>query len=590
MELGILAGVGTIGYLLNQRERDDDFEKENDQTLSDYLSDNPKQAAIANIPSIGTDLACADSYPLGNSNYVRHQQMMVSGGGGGENSYKNEYKNSDNVNRQEGFQETFTDFIPANDPTSDMLLDMKERPMADFAHNNMVPFFGGEVMQNMAGTGVESGNYIDSRNTGILGNKVSGVEYVNSGFDDTTPNQTKLSTFTGTSDLYLHKRETGPMFSPAETATGWVHGQPLFRPDMDRYTQSINNIRNDLAPVEPQQVGPGINLDSDIPASGGFHEFTRILPNNVQDYKANQLENRVNAGKYHSSELPTSYPGVGVSSEMNPNQERAPGMVKNKPEKFWDQSRYPTMSTKAGFQGDLEHVRPDFQESFKPNNSLRDQTSVGLGNISYSGQKNKDIPCLDMNVGVGQGPLGSSIPLSGSRSETFMSQDNNIRSLSDCNSEPIGNPSRQEFGQGNMVSNWYVNETDRGTVAPTNILQLNANIQGQGSTFYTYKDLPGVTRSEMQAYSYSGNPDSRTDQGGKFYTFEDLPSTTRAETTEYSHTGNPNGRTDQGTKFWTYKDNVPTTTRETTEFSHSGNPERGGDAMMSRSQFTGYTE
>jgi hypothetical protein len=34
-------------------------------------------------------------------------------------------------------------------------------------------------------------------------------------------------------------------------------------------------------------VGPGLKLDPKIPAAGGFHEFTRVLPNNVTNYKAN---------------------------------------------------------------------------------------------------------------------------------------------------------------------------------------------------------------------------------------------------------------------------------------------------------------
>jgi hypothetical protein len=47
---------------------------------------------------------------------------------------------------------------------------------SEFTHNNMVPFFGARVTQNMAGTGVVSGNYID------------GVT-VDSGFDQDPSNQ-----------------------------------------------------------------------------------------------------------------------------------------------------------------------------------------------------------------------------------------------------------------------------------------------------------------------------------------------------------------------------------------------------------------
>jgi hypothetical protein len=80
-------------------------------------------------------------------------------------------------------------YIPANDPTSDFLLDIQSRPNTDFTHNNMVPFFGAKVTQNMAGTGVAQGNYID------------GVS-VDSGFDKTTPYQNKLNNFTGIDDTY----------------------------------------------------------------------------------------------------------------------------------------------------------------------------------------------------------------------------------------------------------------------------------------------------------------------------------------------------------------------------------------------------
>src|SRR6185369_2446573 len=180
----------------------------------------------------------------------------------------------------------------------------------------------------MAGTGVAAGSYIDGSN--VPGN----ITGINSGFDYSTPWQSMLGTFTGLDDTYMHKREVGPMFSPAEQQTGWVYGTPLFRPDMDRYTQGLSQIRNDLRPVEPEMVGPGLNIDPSIPASGGFHDFTRILPNNVNDYKANQLPGQVIAGKFYSAGLPTAYPGIGVSGDKT-----APGVTKNKPNSFWDQTR-----------------------------------------------------------------------------------------------------------------------------------------------------------------------------------------------------------------------------------------------------------
>lgn len=581
MELGILAGVGTLGYLLYQQAKDDNFQHNNDQQLSTYLMNHPKQLALATENQVGTDMSCADSYPLYSPEYIKRQQQAVSGLKYVPSKQKEPVNRTQELKKEEGFQEKFTNFMPANDPTSDMLLDMKERPLTDFYHNNMVPFFGGEIKQNMAGTGVPQGNYID------------GVD-VNSGFDHSTPYQTRLATFTGLDDTYLHKREAGPMYSPAETATGWVYGSPNFRPDRDRYTQTLNNIRNDLKPVEPQMVGPGLDLDPDIPAAGGYHEFTRILPNNVNDYKANQLPGRVNMGKYFSAELPTSYPGIGVSSEMNPTQSKAPGVVKNKPNSFWDQVRYPTMTTKVGFQPNFDYNRSDYLADFKPNNALRDQTSFGLGNTTYkqtienfaNAKTVADLEaCVDENVTVGQGPLGAHIPQTGQRSPTYMSQDNNIRSISDCNSFPIINVARPDMGQGNIVSNWYVNETDRGTVNPTNLLPIQA--VPQGTTFWTAEDVPKTTMKSTTIVPFFGSISGTDKQGKTFYTYEDMPKTSRRETTQTPYVGAAS-RGNDGMTFYTYDDTMKTTNKETLASTpFVGNAGRPGDAMMNRMQYTG---
>lgn len=543
MELGILGGVGILGYLLNQKNKETTFEKNNGVS--------PPSVKI-NAP------VCADSYPLYYPKYVQQQQQMLS-------PVKEQFENSD--------------FIPANDPTSDSLLDLKKRPISDFVHNNMVPFFGRSVKQNMASTGISSGNYTD------------GVE-VNSGFDYTIPNQTLVATYTGMDDTYMNKRETGPFFSPAEQQTGWVYGTPLFRPDKSQYEQSLNNIRNDLKPIESQQIGPGLSLDPTVPASGGFHDFTRILPNNVSDYKANQLENRVIVGKHFSSALPESYPGVGVSKEMNPNQTRAPGIKKNRPNSFWDQARRPTMTSKIGFKTNVDYMIPDYAADSKPNNAAREQISYGLGSIRERANTQNSYGsnsfCVEDDINIGQGPLGSQVPIGDVRSNTWMSMDNNIRSKSDCNSVPILNAARPDLGQGSILTNWYVNETDRGTVNPTTIEQINCNKQGLGSSFWTYDDSANTTRKETTEFAYAGNVSKADTVGTSFWSYDDAPPVTTKETTEFSYAGNVSKADSVGTSFWTYQDEPSVTRKETTEFAFSGAPAkiRIGN-MMSRDQYFG---
>lgn len=394
MEFGILSGVNANNYEYGQDRREGHFSSVNGLALPNYLEANPYQQRLATDNNFGTVNSCADSYPLYSPDYVKHQQKILSGLGGGHSSKniddkrKIEKQVKKHMNRGSdtwGNTEHFANFIPADDPVSEMMLDLEDRPITDFYHNNMVPFYkGNSTKQSMAGTGVASGSYVDGSN--VPGN----ITGINSGFDYSTPWQTQLANYTGLDDTYMHKREAGPMFSPAEQQTGWVYGTPLFRPDMDRYTQGLSQIRNDLTPVEPEMVGPGLNIDPEIPASGGFHEFTRILPNNVNDYKANQLPGQVISGKYFSAGLPTAYPGIGVSGEgagSGPGVDGigggGPGVVKNRPNTFWDQSRLPTMTTKVGFQGNLDYIIPQYEVDFKPNNATRDQTSYGLGNLEY---------------------------------------------------------------------------------------------------------------------------------------------------------------------------------------------------------------
>lgn len=558
MELGILGGVGILGYLLNQRDKEAKFEKNNSA---------PPPSVKINAP------VCSDSYPLYYPKYVQQQQQMLS----------SNKPNGLNLPPSGAIKEKFesikeiNNFIPANDPTSDNLLDLKERPITDFVHNNMVPFFGPKIRQNMAGTGISAGNYTDGVN-------------VNSGFDYTQPNQTLFATYTGMDDTYMSKRETGPFFSPAEQQTGWVFGMPDFRPDESRYKQSLDNIRNDLRPIEAQQVGPGLALDPTVPASGGFHEFTRIMPNNVSNYLANQLENRVIMGKHFSSALPESYPGVGVSKEMNPNQKRAPGVKKNRPNTFWDQARRPTMTGKVGFNTNVEYIIPDYAADAKPNNAAREQISYGLGTIRERKFNNNDYGsdsfCVEEDINIGQGPLGSQVPIGDVRSNTWMSMDNNIRSKSDCNSQPVLNAARPDLGQGNVLTNWYVNETDRGSINPTMIEQINCNKQGLGSSFWTYQDTANTTRKETTDFAYAGNV-AKGELGSKFWTYDDTLPVTTKETTEFSYAGNVI-KPDLAPKFWTYDDEVPTTRKETTDFAYAGAPAkiRIGN-MMSRDQYFG---
>jgi hypothetical protein len=190
---------------------------------------------------------------------------------------------------------------------------------------------------------------------------------------------------------------------------------------------------------------------------------------------------------------------------------------------------------------------------------------------------------VSYDTSVGVGPIGLRVPLGDARSPTWMSLDNNIRSKADCNSLPILGPNRQDLGSGNLLENWYVNETDRGSIHPSQVLQSNLKGQDLWNNL-SFVDPQKVTTKETTEYAYAGNA-TREDLGSTFWTYADGLKVTNKETTEYAYAGNAT-REDLGSKFWTYADDLKVTTKETTEYAYAGNPQRSGALETQREQYT----
>ena len=193
--------------------------------------------------------------------------------------------------------------------------------------------------------------------------------------------------------------------------------------------------------------------------------------------------------------------------------------------------------------------------------------------------------CVSYEATVGVGPVGTAVPLEQSRNPTWMSTDNNIRSKSDCNSTPWGNPGLPEK-MGIPLNNWYVNETDRGEINPQMVEQVNLKPVNPQWNNTSYLDYQKTTTKETTEYSYAGNA-QRQDDGTTFYTYKDAPKVTTKETTEFAYAGNTERQND-GTTFYTYKDAPKVTTKETTEFAYSGNPTRDNMLPENYNQYTGF--
>ena len=121
-------------------------------------------------------------------------------------------------------------------------------------HNNMVPFFGGTMKQNV----------------------------------DPSVNETKLNMYTGQWDYSRkQKQEIAPMFVPEKNIKN-VYGDKQFMQRMDenldRYVPSL--LRTNEAPTEKVYVTPGLNLGYNEVATFGFQDPVRALPKTTNEIRA----------------------------------------------------------------------------------------------------------------------------------------------------------------------------------------------------------------------------------------------------------------------------------------------------------------
>ena len=180
-----------------------------------------------------------------------------------------------------------------------------------FKHNNMLPFFGAKITQNVD-------------------------EYATRG---------TLETFTGNSDNYRQKQEVDYMFKPQANVTNPYGMSNLEGYQLDRYI--VGPIRNNVAPIEQIQVGPGLNKGYTWKPSGGFQQadtLDYIIPKTTDELRTKNnpkvsYEGRVIAGK-----------AIGGTSFK-------PGIVgKYRPDKFYVNSNQRYFTTVGACTGPTQRA------------------------------------------------------------------------------------------------------------------------------------------------------------------------------------------------------------------------------------------
>lgn len=149
---------------------------------------------------------------------------------------------------------------------------VQEEPMT---HSNMVPFYKSQRTQN-----------------------------TNDGVKDR-----RLATFTGINNIEFEKKKE--VFQPPPERDITKINGTTFQPDIERYQNFFTSNKHDnISPVQKQYIGPGLGSNNPNP---GFHDPFRILPDNINVYRKNNLVGSTNHGKSNIDQRSSS-PGDHTST------------------------------------------------------------------------------------------------------------------------------------------------------------------------------------------------------------------------------------------------------------------------------------
>jgi hypothetical protein len=167
-------------------------------------------------------------------------------------------------------------------------------------------------------------------------------------------------------------------------------GQPVY----DLYgRQNITNKMNNFPPVERHNVGPGLGVGPDVAATGGFQQFFRVLPHNINEERLVTLDglpgprNPVvkNGGAGGLGEVTHKAKATKTwhrpPAQNNGQQAQGGGLrgAEGRPDQI--KTRRTTIRDQTGFRGDtLEFGIPHYNVKQPYDGSLTDKSLPHLSN------------------------------------------------------------------------------------------------------------------------------------------------------------------------------------------------------------------
>ena len=199
------------------------------------------------------------------------------------------------------------------------------------------------------------------------------------------------------------KREISGTFADM---SGMANRNPYGQPVYNLYNrQAVTNKMYNFPPIERKNIGPGIGVGPNVAATGGFQQFFRVLPTNVNEERLVQLEGRAGppsavvpsgwvqqGGLTQTQRPPKIYyraPGKGIVQ----GQGGALSAPEHRP--MYQRTQYPSIKSQTVSRGDdglgfgTQYFRKDGGYE-NPQNALR-------GNDNRA-KKSRVLPGGNMNV------------------------------------------------------------------------------------------------------------------------------------------------------------------------------------------------
>ena len=401
-----------------------------------------------------------------------------------------------------------------------------------FTHNNMVPFFGGNVRQNL-----------DEFSTrGIFEN------------------------FTGVSDNYQKKQEQSLLFEPQKNMAN-VYGKGNLDGYMiDRYY--VSNIRSNETPIEKVYVGPGLNQGFTNEPSGGFQQP------DAQDYSMPKTTDEIRV----KTNPKISYYGRIVSGQKIAKPGKIGTVYKNKPDTFYVQEpdRYFTTTGQVIAQ----EQRPCIITKYTNRRTTELKTRTGSAAPTHGtvAQVRSKYKISNKVTYTTDGPRNADGMGAWNIIKNMLGMNNNVPNDYGKKSIKIRNNKRilnNENDKGNNVINFKSpiekgearnNQKPRFT-RKVDFIKNNretGNFQGQKKNkVYNPNDVPKMTIKETNIHNnHTGNLQN-TNRGNTVYDPNDVARTTIKETSIHNnHSGNLQNM-NRGNTVYDPNDVARTTIKET---------------------------